>query len=225
MEKIKLEIPLQFVTLKGKLVLPANATGIILFCSVSTSNTTKSGTKILSKLIQKRKMGTLVIPLLTKEEEDVLENKFDIDLLVSRLISSTEWLMQNKNLVDLPIGYLGTKMGAAAAMRAAAYFGKDIKAVVSRSGRPDKVLDTLYQITAPTLLIVDGTDVPIINRNKIAFDQLQSEKEMKIISISSNICTDSLKLQECAEVAISWFQKYLTMKETEPPLKTSAKTP
>ncbi|MCG9790941.1 dienelactone hydrolase family protein [Flavobacterium algicola] len=213
MEKIKIAIPIDSILLKGKLVIPKNATGIVVFCNGCSSTKLSTRNKILSELIQKDRIGTLVFNLLTEEEEKRCENKFDIDLLVSRLIATTEWLIQNKSTNQLPIGYLGSNMGAAAAMRAAAYFGKTIKAVVSRSGRPDMAVDSLSQVTSPTLLIVDGIDIPIIDLNKMAFDELQSEKEMKIIPKIPTTINESKKLHEGAEAAISWFQNYFTLKE------------
>jgi hypothetical protein len=67
-------------------------------------------------------------------------------------------------------------------LRAAAYFGDTIKAVVSRGGRPDLALSALDQVTAPTLLIVGGMDMPVIEMNKTAYDELHCIKEMKIIT-------------------------------------------
>ena len=134
-------------------------------------------------------------------------------LLVSRLIETTEWLIQNNATKNLPIGYFGSNIGAAAAMRAAAYFGKMIKAVVSRGGRPDMVIETLDQITAPTLLIVGEVDVPIISRNKLAFDQLQSVKEMSIIPKATQFLKEPDKLQEATELAITWFKRHFPPRE------------
>ena len=215
MEKFEMDIPLKSVTLKGNLVIPKNATGIVVFCNGSGSTASNSRNKILSELLQKCNIGTLVFDLLTEAEDEVYENKYNIDLLVSRLIETTEWLMQNKSIKDLPIGYFGSNTGAAAAMRAAAYFGKIIKAVVSRGGRPDMVIDTLYQIASPTLLIVGGIDVPIIGVNKMAFDQLQSIKEMKIIPKATQFFKEPGKLQEAADLAITWFKRYLAPKNIE----------
>ncbi|WPR71062.1 alpha/beta hydrolase [Flavobacterium sp. NG2] len=213
MKKIDMDIPLKSVTLKGSLVIPEKAKGIVVFSNGSGSNRANSRTKFLAELLQKCNIGTLVFDLLTEEEELVYENKYNIDLLVSRLIETTEWLMQKKSIKDLPIGYLGSNTGAAAAMRAAAYFGKVIKAVVSRGGRPDMVINTLNQISAPTLLIVGGIDVPIIGMNKMAFDELQSIKEMKIIPRATQLFKEPGKLQEAAEMAITWFNRHFSKKE------------
>ena len=100
------------------------------------------------------------------------------------------------------IAYFGASTGAASAMRAAAFFGKNVKAVVSRGGRPDLALSVLHLITAPTLLIVGQLDVSVIKMNKLAFDQLDSIKEMKIIPGASHLFEEPGKLIEVADLAI-----------------------
>jgi len=149
--------------------------------------------------------------LLTEEEDQIYENRFNIDLLVSRLIEATEWLTQYKVSKGLPLAYFGASTGAASALRAAAYFGKNIKAVVSRGGRPDLALSVLHLVTAPTLLIVGQLDVPVIKMNKQAFDQLDSIKEMKIIPGASHLFEEPGKLMEVSDLAIQWYKKYLIM--------------
>ncbi|GIZ08427.1 dienelactone hydrolase family protein [Flavobacterium sp. UMI-01] len=219
MKKIEMEIPLQSVTLKGSMAIPDQATGIVIFSNGSGSNISNTRIKFLAEFIQQKNIGTLVFDLLTEAEDEIYENRYNIDLLVSRLIQITEWLMQNKHTKELPIGYFASGTGAAAAMRAAAYFGKTIKAVVSRGGRPDMVINTLNQVLSPTLLIVGGIDVPIIGMNKMAFDELQSVKEMKIIPKATQLFKEPGKLQEAAELAISWFKRYFLQQNKEASLR------
>ena len=151
--------------------------------------------------------------LLTEEEDQIYENRFNIDLLTSRLIETTEWLMEDKNTKGLAVGFFGASTGAASALRAAAYFGKTVKAVVSRGGRPDMAITELPMVTAPTLLIVGGLDVPVIGMNKMAFDELESVKEMKIIPGATHLFEEPGKLLEVADLAIAWYKKYLTKKD------------
>jgi putative phosphoribosyl transferase len=164
---------------------------------------------MVGELMQQHGIGTLLFDLLTEEEDRIYENRFNIDLLVSRLIDATEWLMQHKMTKNLPVGYFGASTGAASALRAAAYFGKSIKAVVSRGGRPDLALNALPMVTAPTLLIVGQLDVPEIKMNKLAFDQLQGIKEMKIIPGATHLFEEPGKLMEVADMSIEWFKEYL----------------
>lgn len=214
MKREEINIPLSSVTLKGELVLPENALGIVIFSHGSGSSRFSPRNKMVAELMQQHGIGTLLFDLLTEEEDRVYENRFNIDLLVSRLIEATEWLMQYKMTKKNPMAYFGASTGAASALRAAAYFGINIKAVVSRGGRPDLALNALPMVTAPTLLIVGQMDMPVIKINKLAFDQLKSIKEMKIIPGATHLFEEPGKLMEVAEMAIEWFKKYLVQKET-----------
>ncbi len=213
MEKLDLDIPLSSVTLKGDLIIPENARGIVIFSHGSGSSRFSSRNRMVAELIQKQNMGTFLFDLLTEEEDELYENRFNIDLLSDRLIETTQWLMDYKSTTDLPIGYFGASTGAASALRAAAYFKTKIKAVVSRGGRPDLAITELPQVTAPTLLIVGGLDVAVIGMNKMAYDQLESVKEMKIIPGATHLFEEPGKLLEVAELAMVWYKRYLTTKD------------
>lgn len=209
MEKSDIDIPLASAILKGDLVIPDNAIGIVVFSHGSGSSRFSSRNRMVAELIQQQKIGTFLFDLLTEKEDQIYENRFNIDLLSSRLIDTTEWLLENKEAKGLPIAYFGASTGAASALRAAAFFGKTIKAVVSRGGRPDLAITELPMVSAPTLLIVGGLDVPVIGMNKMAYDELQSVKEMKIIPGATHLFEEPGKLQEVAELAIHWYKKYL----------------
>lgn len=213
MEKLDLDIPLSSVTLKGDLIIPENARGIVIFSHGSGSSRFSSRNRMVAELIQKQNIGTFLFDLLTEEEDELYENRFNIDLLSDRLIETTQWLMDYKSTTDLPIGYFGASTGAASALRAAAYFKTKIKAVVSRGGRPDLAIIELPQVTAPTLLIVGGLDVAVIGMNKIAYDQLETVKEMKIIPGATHLFEEPGKLLEVAELAMVWYKRYLTTKD------------
>ena len=221
MKREEINIPLTSVVLKGELVLPDNALGIVVFSHGSGSSRFSPRNKMVGELIQEHGMATLLFDLLTEEEDRIYENRFNIDLLVSRLIDATEWLMQNKETKNLPVAYFGASTGAASALRAAAYFGKSIKAVVSRGGRPDLAMNALPLVTAPTLLIVGQLDVPVIQMNKQAFDQLNCKKEMKIIPGATHLFEEPGKLMEVANMAIAWYKEYLVKEEKKAKLDHS----
>jgi pimeloyl-ACP methyl ester carboxylesterase len=213
MKNLDINIPLSSVILKGDLVIPENPIGIVIFSHGSGSSRHSPRNRQVAEFLQKQNIGTFLFDLLTEKENDSFENRFNIDLLVSRLIGATEWLMEHENKKYLPIGYFGASTGAAAALRAAAYFGKNIKALVSRGGRPDLVLSALHLVLAPTLLIVGQLDVPVIQMNKQAYDELESIKEMKIISGAKHLFEEPGKLNEVTELAIEWYKKYFTKEE------------
>jgi len=212
MKNEEINITLKSVVLIGNLSIPKNAKGIVVFSYGSGSGRLSGRNKLVAEMIQQHGFGTLLFDLLTEVEDQDYENRFNIDLLSSRLIETTEWLMQNKATKNYPIAYFGASTGAASAIRAAAYFEKKIKAVVSRGGRPDLALNVIHLVTAPTLLIVGQRDVSVIEMNKKAFDHLISEKEMKIIPGATHLFEEPGKLIEVADLAILWYNNYLNKK-------------
>jgi len=209
MKRTEIDIPLSTVSLKGELVIPEHPIGIVIFSHGSGSSRSSPRNRAVAELIQQNGIGTFLFDLLTEPEDAIYENRFNIDLLASRLIQATEWLKQSKDSAGLPIGYFGASTGVASALRAAAYFEKEIKAVVSRGGRPDLAINVLHLVTAPTLLIVGQLDVPVIKMNKEAFDELKTIKEMKIIPGATHLFEEPGKLMEVAKLAISWYLEYL----------------
>jgi pimeloyl-ACP methyl ester carboxylesterase len=213
MKKLEIEIPLASVILKGDLVIPEKAIGIVIFSHGSGSSRFSTRNRMVAELIQQNKIATVLFDLLTEKEDEIYENRFNIDLLTSRLIETTQWLMEDINTKDLPIGFFGASTGAASAFRAAAYFKENVKAVVSRGGRPDMAITELPMVTAPTLLIVGGLDIPVIGMNKMAFDKLESVKEIKIVPGATHLFEEPGKLLEVADLAIGWYKRYLTKKD------------
>ena len=198
MKKFDLDIPLSGITLKGDLVIPEKATGIVVFSHGSGSSRFSPRNRMVAELIQKQNIATFMFDLLTEEEDHINENRFNIDLLANRLIETTQWLMEHEDTKSLLVGYFGASTGAASALRAAAHFREAIKAVVSRGGRPDLTLTELPLVTAPTLLIVGGLDTPVIPMNKMAYDKLESVKDMKIVEGATHLFEEPGKLRRYA---------------------------
>ncbi|MET0760595.1 MAG: dienelactone hydrolase family protein [Flavobacterium sp.] len=208
----EIDILLSDVALKGGLVIPEKAVGIVVFSHGSGSSRFSPRNKLVAELMQQQGIGTLLFDLLTEEEDEVYENRFNIDLLVNRLIEATEWLLKYKGARGLPVAFFGASTGAASALRAAAFFGKKVKAVVSRGGRPDLAMNKLSQVSAPTLLIVGGLDIQVIEMNREAFEQLNTIKEIKIIPGATHLFEEPGKLMEVADLAIAWYKRYLPMR-------------
>ncbi|MFH1620643.1 MAG: alpha/beta hydrolase [Patescibacteria group bacterium] len=203
-----LSIPLEGVLLKGELMIPPASHSMVLFVHGSGSSRLSPRNKFVAEEINKAGIGTLLFDLLTDEEDEVYETRFNIGLLTERLLSVTRWI---KNELDTPVnlGYFGASTGAAAALCAAAKLGKDVKAVVSRGGRPDMAVDDLLRVGSPTLLIVGGDDEEVIELNRRAFDALDCVKELKIIPGATHLFEEPGTLEQVAQLAALWFMKYL----------------
>lgn len=201
------------VTLRGILGVPADARGVVLFAHGSGSGRLSSRNNFVARSLQDAKLGTLLIDLLTDDEERIDAGtghlRFDIGFLAKRLEAATEWLAQSPDTRALRIGYFGASTGAAAALVAAAEMPDHVHAVVSRGGRPDLAGEHLSKVKAPTLLIVGSRDVPVIPLNEDAFAQLSCEKKLEIVSGASHLFEEAGTLEVVARLASSWFSKYL----------------
>lgn len=208
-------IRLDGLILKGNLSIPNNAIGLVIFSHGSGSSRLSPRNNYVAEVLQKKGLATLLFDLLTEEEDSIYENRFNIDLLTMRLIDVTQWIKMQEETIDLPIGYFGASTGAASALRAAAFYGKNIKAVVSRGGRPDMALKDLHKVTAPTLLIVGGWDDVVIGLNEKAYEKLSCERKLEIIPKATHLFEEPGKLKEVADLSASWFATYLLHKKIE----------
>jgi putative phosphoribosyl transferase len=201
------------VTLRGLLGVPSDARGVVLFAHGSGSGRLSSRNNFVARSLQDARLGTLLIDLLTEDEERIDAGtghlRFDIAFLAKRLQAATTWLAQSPETRAFKIGYFGASTGAAAALVAAAEMPDHTHAVVSRGGRPDLAGQHLPKVKAPTLLIVGSRDVPVIPLNEDAFAQLRCEKKLEIVPGASHLFEEPGTLEVVARLASSWFSKYL----------------
>jgi dienelactone hydrolase len=207
-EEKEVKIPINSIKLDGILGIPKNAKGIVIFAHGSGSSRFSPRNNFVARELRKVGLATLLFDLLTEEEDLIYENRFNIKLLAERLITVTKWVKANDEIKNLKIGYFGASTGAAAALQASTKI-EDIKAIVSRGGRPDLVLDYLPKVKAATLLIVGELDKYVIELNKIAYEKLKAEKELIIIPGASHLFEEPGKLEEVSRLAKDWFLKFL----------------
>jgi len=203
------------VTLEGNLRVPAGARGLVLFAHGSGSSRHSSRNRFVARALRQVGLGTLLIDLLTSEEEAVDARtghlRFDIGLLAERLTGATDWLREEPEAGELPIGYFGASTGAGAALVAAAERPRVVGAVVSRGGRPDLAGPALARVRAPTLLIVGGNDFPVIGMNQDALEQLgAAEKQLVIVPGATHLFEEPGALEEVARLAADWLRHYLS---------------
>jgi dienelactone hydrolase len=207
------KIPVGGAIIEGNLVVPPAAKGVVLFAHGSGSSRFSPRNQYVAKVLNKAGLATLLIDLLTKEEEETDmrtgQFRFDIDLLSQRLIAATEWLRKNPITKNLVFGYFGASTGAAAALIAAAKLPAEIKTVVSRGGRPDLAVDYLQKVKAPTLLIVGGNDTVVLDLNKKAMQSLSAAKKLEIVPGASHLFEERGKLEEVARLSVDWFLVHL----------------
>jgi len=185
----------------------------VVFAHGSGSSRRSPRNRFVAGMLQDAGYATLLMDLLT-EDEEVLDDRtaalrFDIDLLARRLIGATWWLQDQSDTSRLPVGYFGASTGAAAALVAAADVTNLVSAVVSRGGRPDLAGDALHKVISPTLLIVGGDDVQVIELNRRAFALIPAEKHLEIVPGASHLFEEPGALESVANMAKNWFDNYM----------------
>lgn len=202
------EIPADGVTLAGDLAVPADAVGLVIFAHGSGSSRFSTRNVFVARQLRRRRFGTLLMDLLTEEEDAVHGNRFDIDLLTERLQAAATWAAARPETAGLPIGLFGASTGAASALRAAVGLGDRVAAVVSRGGRPDLAGNALPLVRAPTLLIVGGADHGVIELNSEALARLRCEKHLEIVPRATHLFEEPGALERVAELAAGWFERH-----------------
>lgn len=197
------------VVIEGLLKVPDHALGIVLFAHGSGSSRFSPRNNFVANILSDAGLATLLIDLLSPKEDQNYETRFDIDLLTKRLITVFQWLKKETETKKLKVGLFGSSTGAAAALKVAAALPLDVKAVVSRGGRPDLAISILNKVTAPTLLIVGGADFGVIELNETAFQHLNCEKKMEIVPDATHLFEEPGCLEEVARMAKIWFQSHL----------------
>lgn len=197
--------------MQGILGIAENPKAIVAFAHGSGSGRMSPRNNYVAAGLRKAGFTTLLLDLLTPEEEADRENVFDIQLLALRLLEATQWIREQPEISHLPIGYFGASTGAGAALVAAAHKEAGIAAVVSRGGRPDLAGSALADVRAPTLLIVGGLDLPVIELNRQAFAMLTGHKDLVIVSGAGHLFEEPGKLDEVLMLATDWFTQHLPL--------------
>jgi dienelactone hydrolase len=210
-QPVRIETP--EAVLHGDLTTPDGSSAVILFAHGSGSSRHSPRNRRVAAALREHGFATLLIDLLTEEEEreDLRTGafRFDIARLARRLASAVDWAADRAPGSEPRIGLFGASTGAAAALVAAADRPANVRAVVSRGGRPDLAGRALTRVTAQTLLIVGGDDVPVVELNRQALSALQSTKRMEIAAGATHLFEEPGALEQVARLASSWFVRYV----------------
>ena len=219
-------VPVESFVLHGDLSVPAHPYGIILFAHGSGSSRHSPRNQFVASALQQRGFATLLIDLLTPEEEDIDRRtahlRFDIGLLARRLVAIMEWMSQRPDTASLPVGLFGASTGGGAALVAAASHPGAVAAVVSRGGRPDLAGPVLSRVTAPTLLIVGGDDTAVIAMNRDAMSRMRGNVVLEIVPGATHLFEEPGALEHVAALAGDWFARHLVAHAGEPAKGTPA---
>ncbi len=195
--------------LLGDLVVPESSGGLVVFAHGSGSSRHSPRNRLVARALNERRLATLLLDLLTGDEERDRANVFDISLLAERLVAATRWARQEPRVASLPVGYFGASTGAGAALSAAAELGQGIGAVVSRGGRPDLAAGRLPEVRAPVLLIVGGDDQIVLELNREAQRLLQVPSELAVVPGATHLFEEPGALEDVSRLAGDWFERHL----------------
>ena len=204
------DISVDDVTLERELIVPEEATGLVIFAHGSGSSRHSPRNNFVAETLRERGLATLLFDLLTEAEDENRENRFDISLLTERLVAVSRWLENREDTHPLSFGYFGSSTGAAAALRAAPQAESTIEAVVSRGGRVDLAEGVLDTVDAATLFIVGGNDENVLELNRAAYEDLTCEKELQVVEDAGHLFEEPGALEEVADLAADWFVNQLT---------------
>jgi putative phosphoribosyl transferase len=196
------------VTLEGRLRLPSNSRGTVIFVHGSGSSRHSPRNRYVAQALNQAGLGTLLFDLLTPDEEVDRANVFDVELLAGRLIEVTDWLTRYEDWRPQPIAYFGASTGAAAALRAAADLGTSITSVVSRGGRPDLTGPRISDVVAPTLLIVGSLDTVVLDLNREAQAQMRCETSLEIVPGATHLFAEPGTLDQVVTLARRWLVRH-----------------
>jgi len=197
------------VGLGGHLTLPEGAPGVVVFAHGSGSSRHSPRNRYVASALNEAGLGTLLLDLLSLDEEPDRSRVFDIELLARRLRGATAWLRTLDELRHTRVGWFGASTGAAAALWAAAEPDADVAAVVSRGGRPDLAGPRLSLVRAPTLLVVGGDDDVVLELNRRAQARLRCESRLHVVPSATHLFEEPGALEQVADVATAWFRTHL----------------
>lgn len=195
--------------LPALLTVPKEPLGVVAFAHGSGSSRLSPRNRLVASLLNDARVATLLFDLLTPSESLDRHNVFDVELLARRLVAASRWLGVQPDARGLSIGYFGASTGAAAALWAAADLGAEVKAVVSRGGRPDLASARLGEVRSPTLLIVGGFDKAVLELNRSALSLLAYRAELRVVPQATHLFEEPGALEQVAEIAREWFTRHL----------------
>lgn len=199
------------LALTGNLAIPPNARGIVVFAHGSGSSRLSPRNREVATALVSDGFATLLFDLLTPNEEVAERHthhlRFDIALLSTRLVEAVGWVRRQERTASLPVALFGASTGAAAALIAATR--TDVRAVVSRGGRPDLAGDALPRVTCPTLLIVGGADVEVLQLNRVAMRQMTAPASLYIVPGAGHLFEEAGALRTVIAVASVWLRRQL----------------
>ncbi|GHD97175.1 phosphoribosyltransferase family protein [Streptomyces naganishii] len=208
----EIEVPAGPARLAAVLTLPAMARALVVCAHGGCTGRHSPEQRYVAEALQRAGLGTLLVDLLTEEEERDRHNVFDIVLLARRLHATVTLLGRE---TGLPVGLCGAGTGSGAALAAAADDG--VRAVVSLGGRPDLAGPAaLARVRAPALFVVGALDTRMLGRNRLAAEWMRCDHRVAVVPGAADVLAGPVARRTATALARDWFTAHLTRPEEVP---------
>ncbi len=195
-------IPMEKRNLRGDLVLPERAEGLVVFARVGGKYSDYPYDRKTASVFAKYRLATLLIDL------PMPEGKPDISVPVDMLHRIINWVKQNSKISHLPLGCFSADLGARVVLDLASHPDKPVQAVVCCDGDIDPAMENLSRLDIPVLLII-GMDPSMKRRNEAALGKIKSVSSLNVIPHASHTFENVRMLEEAAQLAGLWFSEHL----------------
>ncbi|MEU6812899.1 phosphoribosyltransferase [Streptomyces sp. NPDC046831] len=212
----EVEVSAGRVRLAARLTLPATVRAVVAYAHGGSRPGARQ--QYIAATLHRAGLGTMVVDLLSEDEERNRHNAFDIVLLAGRLHAAAS---QVRRETGLPVSLCGEDTCAAAALEAAV--DDEVRAVVCLSGRPDLASPAaLARLRAPALLVVGALDTRALGLNRCAADWMHCDHRVAVVPGATRLFTEPGTLEAAAELTRDWFTAHLARLDRASRLLTPA---
>jgi alpha-beta hydrolase superfamily lysophospholipase len=209
-------VPAYNTRLLGDLSIPEHPNALVLLAHTSMGHRRRPRERQLLGALHARGLAALRIDLLTQDEAGVQARRtIDLGLLAKRLLAARNWVTAQAQFANLPVICVGTGIGAAAAMSAAASQPNAFHALVSMDGWMDQVASLADGVRAPTLLVVAAENREAVAANERVVTRLRSLKQLAIVNGATDLLGDQGSIDEAAGITLEWLTRFLGLPPSE----------
>jgi putative phosphoribosyl transferase len=200
--------------LQGDLAIPGHRVGLVIMPYASASSRFIPRHRSVADALDHRDLATLLVDLLTEDEETQDERtgrlRFDVGLLAERTAAVEGWKQVLPELQSLRAGLFAGGTCGGGALLAAAQHPRAFHAAVLVSGRPDLAGSALTRLMAPTLLIVSERDTANRAVNERAMTHIHSEVRLELLPAARDLFEEAAALEQITVLAADWFRTHLS---------------